>query len=138
MSDTRLIAIPAPQLAEAWPRVSHLFDVMAATCGGRQAVRDLVGLVVSGHAQLWASATDQEIIGTALTEIQSYPRQKDAHLFAAGGIGAKECISLIPHFEDWARDQGCAVLKVSGRDGWDRLLKPRGFERARVILEKHL
>jgi hypothetical protein len=56
------------------------------------------------------------------------------HVWLGGGDLA-ELMEMRPLVESWGRDVGCVRATISGRLGWDRALKPYGFER---VLEKIL
>ena len=70
--------------------------------------------------------------GVAITEIQIYPQRKQLHCF----IGAGELESVVALREDmarFARANGCSVITVSGRIGWERVLPKTGWRKTHSI-----
>jgi hypothetical protein len=92
----------------------------------------LVSSLAQGHAQLFEgskSAFVTQIVGSA--------RTRTIHAWLAGGE-LVELLSLIPGLEAWARAHGCKYATVTGRKGWDRALRPLGYERVGAELRKAL
>lgn len=47
--------------------------------------------------------------------------------------------NALPEIEEWARQNGCMEMHVqAGREGWERMLAPHGYEFGAVILRKKL
>jgi len=45
----------------------------------------------------------------------------------------------VPQLEAWAKSVGVTQVVIqAGRDGWERVMKPRGYDRAAVVLRKVL
>lgn len=57
-------------------------------------------------------------------------------LVAAGGL--EGILALIEEAEDWGRAHGCTFACISSRQGWQRVLKDRGYEPFQVELRKDL
>lgn len=50
-----------------------------------------------------------------------------------------EILGVTPALEQWARSIGCTQVHVySGRQGWERALKPMGYEVYQIVLRKIL
>ena len=98
--------------------------------GGTHLFSDIVTSIVEGKMQLWP-AKDSCLV----TEITVFPRKKVLHVFLGGG-NLEEIISMHDSVIQWAKDQGCESLTMTGRHGWSKALKKNGWKSQLVLLEK--
>jgi len=98
--------------------------------GGTHHYEDIVEAIVAGTMQLWP-AKDSCLV----TEITVFPRKKVLHVFLGGG-DLDEIIDMHSSVVQWAKDQGCESLTMTGRKGWLRALKDNGWKSQLVLLEK--
>lgn len=91
-------------------------------------------LIAEGRAQFWATEH-----AALVTWINEYPGGAVA-VEALAGCGSKADIihKLGPRVEQWARSLGATHLKVSGRRGWTRQMKPHGWRHFQDIVIKDL
>ncbi len=89
--------------------------------------------ILTGRARLWRNDT-AAIVAT----IKVYPSgAKAVHgLIAAGDLDG--IVSLIPHAEQWGRDQGCIYGEIESAPGWARVMKSAGYFPAQLMLRKGL
>lgn len=81
---------------------------------------EVVGELAANRATLWPGERAAFVTALHLDP----PRM---HVWLAGGdLG--ELLSMIPGMAAWGRAQGAQYATVNGRRGWDRILKPYGFE----------
>ena len=85
--------------------------------GGTHLYEDVVTAVVEGKMQLWPAEKS-----CLVTEITVFPRKKVLHVFLGGG-NLEEIISMHDSVIEWAKDQGCESLTMTGRKGWSKALK---------------
>lgn len=100
--------------------------------GGTHSINDVFHAILEGRMQLWPADK-----GCLVTEILVYPRKKVLHIFLAGG----ELDQLTDMHEDvinWARQQECSALTLSGRQGWSRALEKFGWKLQLVHLSKEI
>lgn len=71
-------------------------------------------------------------------EVKEYPSgAREAHgMFAVGDLDA--ILELIDQVEAYARSQGFIALTIASREGWAKVLKPRGFEPHQLTIMKEL
>ena len=98
--------------------------------GGTHLFSDIVTSIVEGKMHLWP-AKDSCLV----TEITVFPRKKVLHVFLGGG-NLEEIISMHDSVIQWAKDQGCESLTMTGRHGWSKALKKNGWKSQLVLLEK--
>lgn len=85
-------------------------------CNGTHEEDDIILLTLKGRFKLWLGERS-----AALTEVVEFPRMKCLHIFLAGGDLGDMAESLKPKIEQYAEQQGCRRLTVTGRDGWQRV-----------------
>ena len=107
-------------------------EAALAHSGGTHTFQDIADGIASGHMQLWPAPK-----GCAVTQIVVYPRKRTLHIFLAGG----EMDQLFDMDESaiaWGRAQGCSAMTLSGRMGWQRALKSRGWKTTMVEMERDI
>lgn len=91
-----------------------------------------------GDALLWMlGIVDQKVCGAVVTRIVcDRSGRKILEISAAGG-------ELIPgwhHTESelvrYARAQGCSAMRLQGREGWTKAMRPLGWRRQWTMYEK--
>ncbi len=140
-----LRAVSPHELPDLWPDIRDRIAACCTRSGGKYAPADILQSLIAGPMQLWLAIDDETVGGRAgaikalaISEIASYPRIKVCKLLACTGEDAGRWIELVQSIEAWARSQGCGAMEPICRPGWERHLKPRGYKRTHVILEKRL
>lgn len=72
-----------------------------------------------------------------ITEITIRGDQKCMECIAAVG-DMEDVTSMAPGIEALARSMGCEIIILEGRKGWEKMLKPSGYEFMAVSLRKSL
>jgi len=98
--------------------------------GGTHTFEDVKCGIIAGTSQLWPAANS-----CIVTEITKHPQKKVLHVFLGGG-NLEEIISMHDSVIQWAKDQGCESLTMTGRKGWSKALKKSGWKSQLVLLEK--
>lgn len=116
-----------------WPHTEGMIDKAM-----RRADLDNIGStrddVLSGNALLWIVWDCGKVKAALVTKIVKPHDTKICILVACGGEGNWPV--LITTIEDYARSEGCAITRIYGRKGWQRVL--REYRPTRVILDKEL
>jgi hypothetical protein len=123
---------PAPSPIEAqWMRFRDQFA--EAMDGGPYRIDDLEREVMSGEVYFWPGRNSALVARRVI-----YPSGEATMetLWAVGDV--EEVITLSPGMEATARLLGCSAVMVEGRKGWERVLKPHGYEPWSVTLRKAL
>jgi len=95
--------------------------------------------LISGSMQLWVSyeSAANEIIASAVTERVTYTSGiQSARILLLGGFGMTRFLGGIATIEKWARLEGCDLVEVVGRRGWERVLG--GYEPIETWLSKEI
>ena len=92
--------------------------------------------VLNGTSQMWL-AEDDELLGITITEGVQYPEYLALNIHLLGGTRLKEWMEIgLEKIQQFAKDSGCKEISLSGRKGWEKLLKD--FTATRTILTKRL
>lgn len=135
----RLHPVLPHELPELWPTIRDRVATCCARSGGKYEPLDVLMHCLSRRMGLWLARQDEgEIAAIAITEICAYPRLAVCKLLACTGDDAPHWIELLAEIEAWAKAQGCAVMEPICRPGWERHLKPKGYRKTHVVLEKTL
>lgn len=109
-----------------------MIEAAIAYNGGTHTYQDVVDAILVGKMQLWPAPD-----ACAVTEIVSYPQTKHCHIFLAAGN-----LDTILDGQDsviaWAKAQGCSRITLSGRMGWSKVLKNRGWETPMLTMIKEI
>ena len=85
----------------------------------------------AGKAQLWCG---QKSCG--VTELLDHQNGRVCNIWLASGELKELTEKMLPDVQAWAASKGCVKIKMSGRKGWQRVLKD--FFQPHIILEKRL
>lgn len=97
---------------------------------------DVEGDVLSGGALLWLVWEDPIVLGACVTQIITQSDRKICMIVACGGEDARLWVHLVKKIEDYAKTEGCELMRIVGRKGWLRVLPD--YQESRVILERLL
>jgi hypothetical protein len=93
----------------------------------------LVHQLVVGDYQLWRTANS-----AGVTQINENPFNKCLFIFLAAGDLDEIANVAGPVIAQWAADKGCTSIILSGRRGWERAVRPLGYEFQSTNLIKQL
>lgn len=138
MAEYELVGIRSDRLEHFWPLIRDYVAEAIERSDGKYEVTDILNALLARDMQAWAVTDGEKIDALVLTEIVSYPRQREARILACTGSDARQWVHLISDIEAWAKANGCARLEPIARPGWEKYLKPLGFKRTHVVLTKEL
>lgn len=122
-----------PTIVVEWARCKPWIEAALEHDGGFHNVEDIEGYIASGSAQFWPGARS-----AVVTQFWNFPRAKALNYWLAGGDMEELLDDMQPVIEAWARDNGCTHIVIAGRKGWERAMKPHGFEALWTALGKRL
>lgn len=98
--------------------------------------------VFKGLKQMWVCLPDDaedlnNVSTTLLTELIQYPGRKICEISYLGGDYLAD-LDQLETIEDWAKNNDCDSMRVVGRDGWQRVLKPKGYQKWYTVIGKDL
>lgn len=98
--------------------------------GGTHTIEDIAHGVAAGRMQFWPAEH-----GCLVTEIVTFPKKRVLNVFLGGGE-FEQLADMHGDVIAWAKTQGCTCATISGRKGWERAFKSRGWQYAFTTLTK--
>lgn len=118
----------SPQLKE-WERCKPWIE---AGLSDTMTLADILTPIAEGRAHFWPGRECAMV-----TEITAHEDKKIIWVTAAGG-DLNELKAMQAGVEAFARLNGCTEARIEGRKGWEKTLKPDGYEFVSVIIRKPL
>lgn len=135
VAKAELVCVDPERIHEIWPHVRPLLErACRATC--LNAFADFEADILSGRSLAWLAWNGSAIEAAAATSLINSDLGKVCVITLCAGHGMQRWLKLIERIEAYARDEGCAYLRIFGRRGWLRMLK--GYEARHVVMEKRL
>ena len=116
--------------ASHWDRCAEW--LVSGLEGSPFTLNDLARKLQAGTAQFWPGKR-----AAMVTEVQSVGSDRVMVVLSAGG-DMDEIMEMRPGIEAMARLMGCSAAEIEGRKGWEKMLKPHGYEFHTVVLRKVL
>jgi hypothetical protein len=131
-----LYGIQPAEINAVWEDVRALIEGACATTRGKFDAHDIKAGLLTGEDQLWIWRT-ATAFAVGITRLANYPKQRVCTLRIVTGNNMEEwaepCIKTI---EKWAKANGCHAMEFQARPGWERFLRPRGYDKTHVYLER--
>ena len=125
--------VPQEYVWRFWPKCKDMIRD-AFRRGGIGSFSATQEAVLANKCQLWIAFTDKTIEAAAITELQLTEKEKVLAIHALGGKDMKSWFHFKSKIEAFAKDEGCKSVHVTGRRGWERVLKD--YRPFRVVLQK--
>ncbi len=123
-----MMLVPHFELGAVWPQVAGWLEAALKESQGDENLIDIACAIDDGRYELWLEPGKF----AAAVQITDFPRQRVATVLYAGGVlGAFR--EMWPEVKRVARERNVQVLRVWGREGWERAL---GLKRIGVILQE--
>lgn len=134
-ASVELICVDPQRIHDIWPHAAELIH-KAMRRTNLNHTRDIDRDVLGGGGLLWLAWNGSAIEAAATTSLIQTDTDKVCILTACGGADMRRWLPLLKQIEDYARNEGCASVRIYGRRGWQRVLD--GYDVTHVILEKEL
>ena len=136
---TNLIQFSKEEIDKVWPLAKELVHKACIRAGGFTSEEHIKENCKQGTMQLWLAVTDtNEILCVGVTEIRDYPNYKVCDAKIVTGKRYKEWFDQIDKVAEWAKEQGCKKMELFARPGWEKIMKPKGYVKTHVQIEKDL
>ena len=133
MKQPDLLCVYPKQVDEFWPYVEKFLKAATDRCG-TWSISDIRREIDKG-ALLWIVWDGEAVRAACVTRLIYDPRGLLLEAIACGGE-KQNWRSLYEDIEDYGRNEGCTISRISGRPGWMRVFKD--YDLAWVTLEKDL
>ena len=85
---------------------------------------------------LWLAWDGKEVLSASVTQIAIENGDKICTIVACGGHDKAKWLNLISGIENYAKEEGCARVRICGRRGWTKALED--YRVRAIVLEKAL
>lgn len=123
------IGMRSPQ--EEWLRCEPWLQAALDEAGNVFDLGDVLQRVVDDQARFWPGR-----VSAAVTEVVHFPKAMALRCWLAGGDMDEIVGVLMPRIEAYGRAIGCTRFLISGRKGWERVLRDHGYLPKYHTLEK--
>ncbi|MBB5509561.1 hypothetical protein [Paraburkholderia atlantica] len=133
-----LYGIQRTDIDAVWEDVRALIEEACETTRGKFDAQDIRAGLLTGEDQLWIWKSPTAF-AVGITRLANYPKQRVCTLRIVTGSNMDEwylpCLETI---EKWAKANGCHAMEFQARPGWERFIRPLGYDKTHVYLEKTL
>jgi len=134
----QLLLVTPDLLWQVWPQVQDLFIENISLWRDYYSIEDFPQLFYAGKLQLWVMNDADDFILVMITSLQEFPQMKTLTLNWVFGSEFQSALPFLDYVEKWAQEQGVKKSFVFGREGFLRLLRPHGYVKKAVALEKDI
>ena len=140
----KLVRIPTQELDKTWGLIDK--DIRQALAYSSQLTdSDFVfETAKEDKFQVWIiwdknqKKTVDKYFGVVVTELIKRKLGKVCHIYIATGRQRHKWQHLISKIEDFAKEEGCQMMELIARPGWQRVLNLFNYKRTHVVLEKKI
>jgi GNAT superfamily N-acetyltransferase len=133
--EAELVCINPARIHEIWPHVRQLLE-KACRRTGLNAFADFEADILAGRSLVWVAWNGHAIEAAAATVLINSDFGKVCVITLCAGRKMSRWVKLIDRIEAYARDEGCARIRIFGRKGWLRVLET--YELRHVVMDKAL
>lgn len=131
-----LVCVDPAQVGTIWPHAKLLLTMAYLHHPVDDTIEAIEADVFSGASLLWIVWGPNGIIAAATTKIMQTPTRKVLRVECAAGSEMHRWLNFIKELERYGRQEGCAVCRVEGREGWSKMLTD--YRQPWIVLEKVL
>ena len=125
-------SVPTALVNDLWPALEpHV--IRACKHHPFMSATDVLEVILWGAARLFVVTKPGGVMGFAVMEVVQYPNRKVANVLCAGGEHGFLSVAvneLLPELQAWGREQDADTFALTGRPGWLRALRDKGFDAA--------
>lgn len=130
-----LVCVSPAMVAGFWPHVSPMIRP-AIDRTGLSLFAEIEADALAGRSLLWLAWNGKDFEAAALSQMQTTEAGKVCVIVACGGSDRNRWLPLLDKIEANAVQEGCALMRIFGREGWARALD--GYTISNVVLDKPL
>ena len=134
-SNAELVCVDPARIHDVWPHVRPLLE-RACRRTGLNAFAEFEADILAGRSLVWLAWGGSAIEAAVATVLTNTDLGKVCVITLCAGCGMQHWLKLIERIDAYAKDEGCARIRIFGRQGWLRVLD--GFEVRHAVMEKRL
>ena len=139
-----LVRIPIIELDKVWSLVEKDIRNALAYSGQLTDSDHVYETAKEDKFQVWViwdknqKKTVDKYFGVVVTEIIKRKHGKVCHVYIVTGRQMSKWQHLISRVEEFAKDEGCKMMELIARPGWQKVYNNHGYKRTHVVLEKQI
>lgn len=134
---THLWGVRKAEIPVAWPMVEELI-ANACNNSGLYWPLEIKKELEAGNHQLWVAWARDRIRACLVTTLEASQRAAWLRGILCSGEDPDDWMEHLETIEQWALAQGCSMIHLMGRPGFERWLKPMGYRKTHTLMEKRL
>ena len=138
-----LVRIPTEELEKVWSLVEK--DIRQALAYSSQLTDSnfVFEIAKQNKFQIWVlwdkeQKEQNKYFGVVVTEIIKRKLGKVCHIYIMTGRQRHKWQYLIKDIEEFAKNEGCLMMELIARPGWQKVLNNFGYKKTHVVLEKKI
>ena len=139
-----LVRIPIIELDKVWSLVEK--DIKSALAySGQLTDSDYVfETAKEDKFQVWViwdkkeKQASDKYFGVVVTEIIKRKHGKVCHVYIVTGRQMSKWQHLISRVEEFAKNEGCKMMELIARPGWQKVYNNYGYKKTHIVLEKQI
>jgi histone acetyltransferase (RNA polymerase elongator complex component) len=139
-----LVRIPIVELDKVWSLVEKDIKNALAYSGQLNDSNFVYETAKEDKFQIWViwdktqKKTIDKYFGVVVTEIIKRKHGKVCHVYIVTGRQMSKWQHLINRVEEFAKDEGCKMMELIARPGWQKVYNNHGYKKTHVVLEKQI
>jgi hypothetical protein len=131
--------IDRTDMAEIWPVAQPYIGRAMQGSPSDYTMHDIFGSIVDGEYQLWLGRVEGELKYVGITKYEHFGEKRSLLVMWLAGDDMNEWAHMaVSELEIWAKLKGIDELRITGREGWERVFKGDGFRKTHTVLAKPL
>lgn len=132
-----LRCLPREQVMDAWRDIAPMLSRIVGK-DGREDLLDVAGGLLKGEYVGLIVVDDGSPVAVAVLQVNQCRFGKICTIIYVAGNHLTGWLQFVDSICEWCKAQGCISVEGTGRAGWERLLKSRGFVRVSSTIRKTL
>ena len=128
------------EVDKVWIMVKDSIQTALDRSGGYADHDHIKDQIKENLMQLWVAWSEdkKKVYAVGVTEIKEHPKYRTLNFRILTGGDRIQWIRFADVIEEWATGQGVKKMEIYARPGWERVLKPKGYVKTHVQLDKEL
>lgn len=132
-----LVPIQTKTIDEWWPKILPWAEDFCEHSQGSYDPPYILEKLRDAHMQIWLIMNGSIIIGVVLTEVRM-TKIKECVIVVTTGKNMASWVHLLKLLEKYAVLMGCKKMIGIARPGWEKTLKPYGYRKTHIQVEREL
>jgi hypothetical protein len=136
---TQVELLSVEKFVHYWPMIGRQLDFVPHMWALWWTKESLYEGVCAERFQCWGVGTANTITAVMFSQVALYPANSVLQVILAFGEGLTDAVDEVEAaLERYCKVRGVDVCEITGRPGWEPLLRKKGFGRKSVVMSKRL